>query len=80
MILRAKIDSPEDLGRMLQQGRLLAGQSQRDLAAQLGVTQRYIWELENGKPSLLMTRLFQALRATGVHLEAELDDKRETEQ
>jgi len=27
-----------------------------------------------------MTRLFQTLRATGVHLEAELDDKRETEQ
>lgn len=80
MKLRGEIHSPEDLGRMLQQGRLLAGMSQRDLATQIGATQRYVWELESGKPSILMTRLFDALRATGVTLQAELDDRQNDDQ
>lgn len=75
MALSGPVNSADDLGRMLQQGRLLSGLSQRELAARLGVSQRYVWELESGKPSIVMTRLFQALRETGVHLIAEVDDE-----
>ena len=65
-----RVTSPESLGRILQQARLLAGLSQRELASRLGTTQRYIWELEAGKPSLLMTRLGAARHETGMELTA----------
>jgi len=65
-----KVTSAESLGRILQQARLLSGLSQRELARRLGTTQKYIWELEAGKPSILMDRLFAAMRATGMELSA----------
>jgi HTH-type transcriptional regulator/antitoxin HipB len=46
---------------MLQQARLLSRLTQRELAKRLGTTQRYIRELEAGKPSIAMSRLFTAL-------------------
>ena len=36
----------------------------------LGITQKYVWELEAGKPSLVMDRLFAAMRETGMALTA----------
>lgn len=71
--VRGEIPTPEALGRMLQQGRLLHGMSQRELADHLGVGQKWVWEMESGKPGLFTTRLFDTLRATGVHLYAELE-------
>jgi transcriptional regulator with XRE-family HTH domain len=65
-----KVRSPQSLGRILQQARLLAGLSQRDLAKRLGTTQKYVWELEAGKPSIVMDRLFAAMRETGMELTA----------
>jgi len=65
-----KVTSPASLGRILQQARLLHGLSQRELADRLGTTQRYIWEIEAGKPSIFMERLFAMMRATGVDLSA----------
>jgi len=65
-----KVTSPESLGRILQQARLLAGLSQRALAKRLGTTQKYVWELESGKPSIVMDRLFAAMRETGMELTA----------
>jgi transcriptional regulator with XRE-family HTH domain len=65
-----KVTSAESLGRILQQARLLAGLSQRDLARRLGTTQKYVWELEAGKPSIVMDRLFAAMRETGMELTA----------
>lgn len=58
----------EALGRMLQQGRMLHGMRQRQLADQLGIGQKWVWEMEQGKPGLLTERLFDMLRATGVRL------------
>ena len=72
MKYHAKIGDPEALGLVLQQARLLSGFTQRQLAQQLGVSQRYIWELESGKPSIALTRLFEAMRATGMSLSAEI--------
>lgn len=71
--LRGEIPTAEALGRMLQQGRLVRGMSQRELADQLGIGQKWVWEMEGGKPGIFTARLFQILRATGVHLYAEID-------
>lgn len=68
-----KVTSPESLGRILQQARLLNGWSQRELAARIGTTQRYVWEIEAGKPSIFVERLFAVLRETGTELTATID-------
>jgi transcriptional regulator with XRE-family HTH domain len=72
-----KVTSAESLGRILQQARLLTGLSQRELARRLGTTQRYIWELESGKPSIVMDRLFAAMRETGMELTATIKPRDE---
>ncbi len=70
MEFTGKVTSAESLGRILQQGRLLQGLSQRELAERLGTTQRYIWEIEAGKPSIFMERLFAMMREVDVELSA----------
>lgn len=70
-----KVTSAESLGRILQQARLLTGLSQRELARRLGTTQKYVWELEAGKPSIVMRRLFAAMRETGMELTATIRTK-----
>lgn len=73
MAYTGRVTSAESLGRILQQARLLSGLSQRELARRLGTSQRYIWEIESGKPSILMDRLFAMMRQTGVSLTASID-------
>lgn len=68
MEFTGKVTSAESLGRILQQARLLRGMSQRELAERLGTTQRYIWEIEAGKPSIFMERLFAMMREVDVEL------------
>ncbi len=75
MALRGTITGPESLGRILQQARLLNGWSQRELAARIGTTQRYIWEIESGKPSIYTERLFAVLRETGTQLSATIEPR-----
>jgi HTH-type transcriptional regulator/antitoxin HipB len=45
------------------------GLTQEELAEALGVTRRYLSEIENGKQNLFATRLFELLRELGAHLE-----------
>ncbi|MHB1171744.1 MAG: helix-turn-helix domain-containing protein [Lacisediminihabitans sp.] len=77
MALRGEIKNAETLGYMLQQSRLLRGKTQRQLAEELGVSQKYIWEMESGKPTIFTERLFDMMRATGMRLRAEIDDDEE---
>jgi len=63
------------LGQVIQQSRLQQGFSQRELAKMLGVSQRWIWEMEQGKQGLLMERFFKVLEKTGVTLLAEFEAK-----
>ncbi len=72
MAITGTVTSPESLGRILQQARLLAGMSQRQLAELMGVSQRYIWEMEAGKPSKYTDRLFAMMRLTGMSLTASI--------
>jgi DNA-binding transcriptional regulator YiaG len=77
MTYTGKVTSAESLGRILQQARLLSGLSQRELARRLGTTQKYVWELEAGKPSIVMDRLFAAMRETGMELTATITPRGE---
>jgi HTH-type transcriptional regulator/antitoxin HipB len=54
------------LGLLLQQGRLAAGLTQRQLALELGMTQSYLWDLENGKDIKALERVFAIIRRTGI--------------
>jgi predicted nucleotidyltransferase len=64
--------SPQELGRFLRQARLAQGLSQRQLAVELGTSQAYVSELETGKDSLALTRVFDVIRLTGITLKVEL--------
>ncbi len=66
MALQGEIRNVEVLGHMLQQGRLLRGLSQRQLADELGISQRYVWEMESGNTTIFTDRLFQVMRATDM--------------
>jgi len=77
MLLKTRIKDPYTLGQVLQQSRLAQGLSQRGLAAKLGVSQKWVWEMEQGKPGLLMDRLFGILDLTGVTLSAEFETQKQ---
>ena len=73
MLITAKIKNSYTLWQIIQQSRLQRGLSQRDLADMLGISQKWVWEMEQGKPGLLMDRLFMILEKTGVTLSAEFN-------
>jgi len=75
MIIKTKVRDPYTLGQIIQQSRMQQGFSQRDLADMLGISQKWVWEMEQGKPGILMERLFQMLDKTGVTLSAEFEIK-----
>jgi len=73
MIIKTKVKDPYTLGQIIQQSRMQQEFSQRDLADMLGISQKWVWEMEQGKPGILMERLFQILEKTGVTLSAEFE-------
>lgn len=74
MALTGPVASPAALGRLLQQARLARGLSQQEVADELGTSQAYVSELEAGKNSLAMTRVFEFMRLTGMTLTAAIPD------
>jgi len=78
MKITTKIKDSFTLGQVLQQSRMQQGFSQRELAKELGINQKWIWEMEQGKPGLLMDRLFAILEKTGVTILAEFEVKEES--
>jgi len=75
MKITTKIKSPYTLGQVIQQSRLQQGISQRELAKTLGISQKWVWEMEQGKPGVLMDRLFKILEKTEITLSAEFEIK-----
>ena len=73
MAARREVRGAEALGRMLQQGRLVSGLTQRDLADRLDTDQKYIWALESGKKTIVLERIFEIMRETGVRMYMEID-------
>ena len=74
--MRALIETSVDLGRLVRRLREDNGFSQRELASRLGVSQRYLYELETGKPKTADDRYFRLLAALGIRLTAETPDLR----
>jgi HTH-type transcriptional regulator / antitoxin HipB len=66
---RTPVRSPEALGQALARLRYDNNLTQEQVAVALGVTRRYVYEIESGRPNLYATRLFEALRELGAHLE-----------
>ncbi len=66
--------SPADVGRAVRHARHELGMSQVELAERLGVSQRWLSELETGKPKILDARLFDVLAQVGIKLAWSLDD------
>ncbi|MHB1163903.1 MAG: helix-turn-helix domain-containing protein [Candidatus Nanopelagicales bacterium] len=74
MALTGTVTNPQALGRLLQQARLSRGLSQQQVASELGISQGYVSELESGKSSLALTRIFDIMRLTGMTLHAEIPE------
>lgn len=71
----AAVHAPADLGLAIQQARLEQGLSQMQLAEQLGISQRSISEIESGKPTIYIRKLFSLMQATGVELTASWNEE-----
>lgn len=66
----ARLRAPADFGMAVQQARLSRGLSQAQLAAELGIVQSAISEIESGKSTIYMRRLLSIARATGLEFAA----------
>ena len=75
MKMNIKVNNPHTLGLVIQQSRMQQGLSQRELAGMLGISQKWVWEMENGKPGILMDRLFKIMETVGVSITAEFEAK-----
>jgi HTH-type transcriptional regulator / antitoxin HipB len=77
--VRALVEKPEDLGRFVHRIRRDAGLTQQQLADVLGISQRYLSELESGKPKRIDNNYFVVLRKLGISLTAQTvsDDDRD---
>lgn len=73
MKIKGDINNPKDLGEILQQGRLLSGLTQQEMADKMGISQAYIWQIESGLSTKYAERLFELLRASGIRLQAEIE-------
>ncbi|MGY2744419.1 helix-turn-helix domain-containing protein [Pseudarthrobacter sp. O4] len=60
--------SMSDLGLMVYGIRTRNGLSQTDLAKRLDVSQRYLSELETGKPKVLNDKFFAVMDKLGIEL------------
>lgn len=74
MAYRARVASVDDLAIVVQQARLLADKSQRELASEVGTYQRRVTEIETGKSTVALVRVFEVLNALGVRLTAEIPE------
>ncbi|MEX2480777.1 MAG: type II toxin-antitoxin system Y4mF family antitoxin [Gammaproteobacteria bacterium] len=63
-----------DIGRVIRASRRRAGLRQGELAALAGVGNRFVSELENGKPTVELGRTLRVLAVLGLELELGLRD------
>ena len=72
--MRAIIENPADLGRVVRRLRESRGWTQRELAEGLGTSQRYVHELETGKPKRADAQFFAIIARLGITLTATTAD------
>ena len=71
---RAHLRTPGDFGHALSAARLSAGMTQEQLAAEIGIPQSTVSQLENGQSTIFLRRWLALARALDIHLFAEWDD------
>ena len=71
--------SPEELGRVIRAERRKQRLRQAELAALAGVGNRFVSDLESGKPSVELGRAFHILSMLGLTLEPRHRDWRDLE-
>ena len=76
----AILRSPADFGLAIQQARMTQGLTQAELAAELGISQSAISEIESGKSTIYLRRFLSLARATGIELSASWSEPTETEE
>lgn len=72
----AIVRSPEDLGAYLARLRTEQGLTQQELADRLGITRRYVYEIESGQPNLYSHRLFELINLLGATVTVEAEASR----
>ncbi len=63
-----KIKDTEQLGKAIRQKRKQLGVTQRELAMTCGTGERFIVDLEQGKPTCQVGKVLQVVQALGVNL------------
>ena len=63
-----KITDAEDLGRYIRAQRKAQDITQADFAALCGVGNRFISELENGKPTMELGKVLHVLKSLGLEI------------
>lgn len=71
--MQATLSNPADIGRLVRHVRVAHHLSQRELAEKLGVSHRWLFELESGKGKQLNERYFEVLTALGITLTAHVE-------
>jgi y4mF family transcriptional regulator len=71
--------SPEELGRAIRAERRLQKLRQGELAALAGVGNRFLSDLENGKPTVELGRAMQVLNMLGLTVSVRPRDWRDLE-
>lgn len=76
-VFRVPIRSQKALGDALSRLRAQQGLTQDELADALGISRRYIYAIESGRPNLYASRLFEVLRELGARIDiiAETDEE-----
>jgi ribosome-binding protein aMBF1 (putative translation factor) len=65
------VRSPQDLGHLIAQARRQRGQSQRQLAAEFGVTQAWLSRVEQGHQKTWIGQVFRLAVYLGIELTAQ---------
>jgi len=66
----AKLRTPDDLGNIIRQRRRMLAWDQAKLALEVGVSRRWIIEIEKGKPRAELHLVLRTLNVLGVGLDA----------
>jgi y4mF family transcriptional regulator len=66
-----RIQTPEDLGKLIRERRKNEGLTLVETAGLTNVGVRFLSELENGKPTVRLDKLLRVLNALGIQLLAE---------
>ncbi|PRY67869.1 helix-turn-helix protein [Glaciihabitans tibetensis] len=77
MTTTIRVGKFRDLGAIIKAVRESRGIRQEDLAEQLAMSRNYLQDLEKGKPTLYITRLFRAMNVLGITVSVTYTLKRE---